>query len=89
MRPERKRQSLIGEVISTKMNKTVNVKVTRQISHPIYHKRVKRFKKYLAHVASINPKEGDIVKISAIKPISKRKRWQVSEIIRESVKLGI
>tara|TARA_B100000003_G_C10935012_1_gene372844 strand:- start:831 stop:1100 length:270 start_codon:yes stop_codon:yes gene_type:complete len=89
MRPERKRQSLIGEVISTKMDKTVNVKVTRQIPHPIYHKRVKRFKKYLAHVASINPKEGDIVKISAIKPISKRKRWQVSEIVRESVKLGI
>ena len=89
MRPERKRQSLIGEVISTKMDKTVNVKVTRQIPHPIYRKRVKRFKKYLAHVASINPKEGDIVKISAIKPISKRKRWQVSEIIRESVKLGI
>ena len=89
MRPERERQSLIGEVISTKMDKTVNVKVTRQIPHPIYHKRVKRFKKYLAHVASINPKEGDIVKISAIKPISKRKRWQVSEIVRESVKLGI
>mgnify|MGYP001132353285 CR=1 FL=1 len=89
MRPERKRQSLIGEVISAKMDKTVNVKVTRQIPHPIYHKRVKRFKKYLAHVASINPKEGDIVKISAIKPISKRKRWQVSEIVRESVKLGI
>ena len=89
MRPERKRQSLIGEVVSTKMDKTVNVKVTRQIPHPIYHKRVKRFKNYLAHVASINPKEGDIVKISAIKPKSKRKRWQVSEIIRESVKLGI
>jgi len=65
----------------------VNVKVTREIPHPIYHKRVKRFKKYLAHVASISPKDGDIVKISAIRPMSKRKRWQVSEIIRESVKL--
>lgn len=88
MKPERKRQSLIGEVISTKMEKTVNVKVTRQISHPVYHKRVKRFKNYLAHVASFTPKDGDIVKISAIRPMSKRKRWQVSEIIRESVKLG-
>jgi ribosomal protein S17 len=38
-------------------------------------------------VASISPKDGDIVKISAIRPMSKRKRWQVSEIIRESVKL--
>jgi small subunit ribosomal protein S17 len=88
MRLERRRQSLIGEVISTKMEKTVNVKVTREIAHPVYHKRVKRFKNYLAHVASVSPKEGDIVKISAIRPMSKRKRWQVSEIIRESVKLG-
>ena len=84
----RRRQSLIGEVISTKMEKTVNVKVTREIAHPIYHKRVKRFKNYLAHVASVTPKDGDIVKITAIRPMSKRKRWQVSEIIRESVKLG-
>ena len=88
MRLERRRQSLIGEVISTKMENTVNVKVTREIAHPVYHKRVKRFKNYMAHVASVSPKEGDIVKISAIRPMSKRKRWQVSEIIRESVKLG-
>ena len=88
MKLERRRQSLIGEVISTKMEKTVNVKVTREIAHPIYHKRVKRFKRYLAHVASVIPKDGDIVKISAIRPLSKRKRWQVSEIVRESVKLG-
>ena len=88
MRLERRRQSLIGEVISTKMEKTVNGKVPREIAHPVYHKRVKRFKNYMAHVASVSPNEGDIVKISAIRPMSKRKRWQVSEIIRESVKLG-
>ena len=88
MKLERRRQSLIGEVISTKMEKTVNVKVTREIAHPIYHKRIKRFKSYLAHVSSVIPKDGDIVKISAIRPLSKRKRWQVSEIVRKSVKLG-
>ena len=88
MKLERRRQSLIGEVISTKMENTVNVKVTREIAHPVYHKRVKRFKKYLAHVASVAPKDCDIVKISAIRRMSKRKRWQVSKIIRESVKLG-
>ena len=88
MKLERRRQSLIGKVISTKMEKTVNVKVTREIAHPIYHKRVKRFKNYLAHVASVMPKDGDIVKISAIRPLSKRKRWQVNEIVRKSVKLG-
>jgi|TARA_B110000014_G_scaffold235875_1_gene200745 small subunit ribosomal protein S17 len=88
MKLERKRQALVGEVISAKMEKTVNVKVTRQIAHPVYHKRVKRYKSYLAHVSSVSPKEGDIVKITAVRPISKNKRWQVSQIIQESVRVG-
>ena len=46
MKSERKRQTLIGEVISTKMQNTVAVKVTRKIPHPVYHKRVKKFKNY-------------------------------------------
>ena len=85
---ERKRQSLVGEVISTKMDKTVNVRVMREIPHPVYHKRVKRYKNYLAHIGSVNPNEGDTVQISSIRPISKRKRWQVSQIIRKAIKLG-
>ena len=88
MSVERKRQSLVGEVISTKMDKTVNVRVVREIPHPVYHKRVKRYKSYLAHVASIVPNDGDIVKISSTKPISKLKRWQVSQIVRKAVRLG-
>ena len=88
MSVDRKRQSLVGEVISTKMDKTVNVRVVREIPHPVYHKRVKRYKSYLAHVASVVPNNGDIVKISSTKPISKLKRWQVSQIVRKAVKLG-
>ena len=88
MKLERKRQTLVGEVVSVKMEKTVNVKVTRQIAHPVYHKRVKRYKSYLAHVSSVSPKEGDIVKITAVRPISKNKRWQVSQIIQESLRVG-
>lgn len=88
MSVERKRQSLVGEVISTKMDKTVNVRVVREIPHPVYHKRVKRYKSYLAHVASVVPNNGDIVKISSTKPISKLKRWQVSQIVRKAVRLG-
>ena len=88
MKLERKRQTLVGEVVSVKMEKTVNVKVTRQIAHPVYHKRVKRYKNYLAHVSSVSPKEGDIVKITAVRPISKNKRWQVSQIIQESLRVG-
>ena len=84
----RKRQSLVGEVISSKMEKTVTVRVVREISHPVYHKRVKRYKNYLAHVASVVPSDGDIVKISSTKPMSKLKRWQVSQIVRKAVRLG-
>ena len=67
----RKRQTLDGEVISAKMEKTVNVRVVREIPHPIYHKRVKRYKNYLAHVESVNPGIADVVRISSIRPISK------------------
>ena len=84
----RKRQSLVGEVISTKMEKTVTVRVLREIPHPVYQKRVKRYKNYLAHVASVAPNDGDVVKISSTKPISKLKRWQVSQIVRKAEKLG-
>ena len=85
---DRRKQILVGEVISDKMYKTVVVQVTRRITHPVYGKILKRFKKYNSHVASVVPKVGDVVKISSVRPISKTKRWQVSEIIRESVKIG-
>ena len=88
MSVHRKRQSLIGEVISTKMEKTVTVRVLREIPHPVYQKRVKRYKNYLAHIASVAPIDGDIVKISSTKPISKLKRWQVSQIVRKAERLG-
>ena len=88
MAEHRQRQILTGEVTSTQMDQTVVVKVTRKVKHPMYKKFIKRYKKYLAHTASVVPKNGDIVKIISTKPISKRKRWQVSEIIRESLDMG-
>ena len=88
MSVHRKRQSLVGEVISSKMEKTVTVRVLREIPHPVYQKRVKRYKNYLAHVASVAPNDGDVVKISSTKPISKLKRWQVSQIVRKAERLG-
>ena len=88
MAVKRRRQTLRGEVVSTKMDKTVTVKVTRKVRHPLYKKFVKYYKKYLSHVTSVEPNLGDIVKISSIHPISKLKRWQVSEIIRKSEKIG-
>ena len=88
MSKHKKRQNLIGKVVSTKMDSTVSVLVTRVVSHPVYKKRVKKYKKYLSHVSSVVPKDGDIVRIVSTKPISKNKRWQVSEILQESKILG-
>jgi small subunit ribosomal protein S17 len=84
----RKRQSLTGEVVSTKMTNTAVVKVTRTVKHPLYKKYIKIYKKHFAHIGSVETKLGDIVKISAIRPISKRKRWQISEIIRKANTIG-
>lgn len=81
-------QSLIGKVVSTKMDSTVSVEVTRVVAHPVYHKRIKKHKKFLSHVNKVVPKEGDVVKIVSTKPVSKNKRWRVSAIIQESKKLG-
>ncbi len=88
MSQERKNRILVGEVVSTSMDKTVVVKVTRRVQHPVYKKYINQYKKYMAHVAGVEPSMGDVVKISATRPLSRHKRWQVSQIIRESVKIG-
>jgi|TARA_B100001996_G_scaffold124989_2_gene94702 small subunit ribosomal protein S17 len=78
----RKRQKLVGEVISEKMEKTVVVIVTKKIPHPVYGKYVNRSKKYMAHVGSVKANIGNIVEIRLIPPMSKNKRWLVSKVIR-------
>ncbi len=78
----RKRQKLVGEVISEKMQKTVVVNVTKKIAHPVYGKYIKRSKKYMAHVGAVKAKIGNIVEIRLIPPMSKNKRWLVSKVIR-------
>ena len=82
------KKQLIGEVLESHMEKTAVIKVVRRFSHPVYKKRIKKYKKYLSNVSTVLPKEGDIVKIVSTKPISKNKRWQVSEILQESKVLG-
>ena len=78
----RKRQKLVGEVVSAKMQKTVVVNVTKKIAHPVYGKYVNRSKKYMAHIGSIEASVGNIVEIRLIPPMSKNKRWLVSKVIR-------
>jgi len=75
-------KTLIGTVISNKMEKTVGVNVDRLWQHPIYKKRIKRSKHYLAH-DELGVKEGQLVKIVETRPISRRKCWKVLEVIKK------
>jgi len=81
MKTERNaRREKEGTVVSTKMQKTVTVRVDRTFLHPEYSKVVTRGKKYYAH-CEIDVKEGQKVRISETRPISKLKRWRVVEVI--------
>ena len=86
MKKERgmKRQ-LIGTVLSNKMDKTVTVQVERTVIHPIYKKFIRRRAKFAAHDAGNDCGIGDRVLISESRPISKLKRWRVSQIIEKAV----
>ena len=88
MSNRKNKQSLIGKVVSAKMQDTVSVEVARVIAHPVYKKRIKKHKKILSHVSEVSPKGGDLVRITSTKPISKNKRLRVSEILQESNNLG-
>jgi small subunit ribosomal protein S17 len=76
---------LQGTVVSDKCDKTVTVKVERKIRHPLYNKIIRRSKKYAAHDETNSCKVGDVVRIIESKPISKSKRWAVSERVSQAV----
>ncbi len=71
----------VGLVVGNNMKKTVTVLVERQVRHSLYKKIVKRRKKFLAHDEYEKCKIGDLVKIVETRPLSKRKRWRVQEIL--------
>jgi small subunit ribosomal protein S17 len=73
-----------GLVVSDKMDKTVVVLVERVTSHPLYKKRIKRSKKYHAHDAENICREGDVVEIMETRPLSKTKRWRVTNIVKKA-----
>ncbi len=73
-----------GLVVSDKMDKTVVVLVERVTSHPLYKKRIKRSKKYHAHDAENTCREGDVVEIMETRPLSKTKRWRVTNIVKKA-----
>ncbi len=78
------RKSLAGIVVSNKMEKTALVLVERLTKHRTYGKYIRRRSKYMAHDPQNNCRIGDKVRIVESRPISKRKRWQVMEILTKT-----
>ncbi len=77
------RRRLIGRVISDKMDKTVVVAVETAVQHRLYGKTIRTTKKYLAHDESNAIPVGSIVRIVESRPLSKRKRWVVEEVLAQ------
>jgi small subunit ribosomal protein S17 len=74
-------RTLVGRVVSNKMDKTVTVAVERRVKHPVYGKYVVRTTKLHAHDESNQVNEGDLVEIAATRPISKTKAWAVTRVV--------
>jgi small subunit ribosomal protein S17 len=82
-----KRRRIVGRVVSDKMQKTVTVAIERRSMHPLYKKVVKSTKKVWAHDESDSIKVGSLVRIVESRPLSKKKRWVVEEVIESTDEL--
>jgi small subunit ribosomal protein S17 len=77
-------RTVVGRVVSDKMDKTVSVAIERLIKHPVYGKYIRRTTKVLAHDAANECKSGDRVAISECRPISKNKSWTVVNVVERA-----
>ncbi|MDR3299889.1 MAG: 30S ribosomal protein S17 [Candidatus Accumulibacter sp.] len=85
MSEEKSKRTLIGRVVSDKMEKTVTVLVERRVKHPIYDKIIVRSKKYHAHNDDNLARAGDLVEIQEVRPVSKTKSWAVIKLLEKAV----
>ena len=74
-------RSLMGRVVSNKMDKSIVVLMERQVQHPVYGKFIKRSKKYHVHDENNECRQGDTVLIRQSRPLSRKKRWRVSKVL--------
>lgn len=77
-------RSLIGRVVSDKMDKTITVLVERSVAHPIYKKYVKRSTKLHVHDEENTCNVGDVVSVASSRPLSKTKAWKLVDIIERA-----
>ena len=78
------RKEKIGYVVSTKMAKTIVVEVDRQKAHSKYKRVIAKSKKFYAHDEQNTARTGDVVRIVETRPLSKLKRWRLTEVIRRA-----
>ena len=78
------RKERVGMVVSSKMNKSILVSIQRQVKHPIYGKFIKQTTKLMAHDENNEAHEGDTVRIMETRPLSKRKRWRLVEVVERA-----
>lgn len=78
------RKERVGKVVSNKMNKSITVLVEGKVKHPIYGKFVNKSKKFVAHDEKDECNVGDTVRIMECRPLSKRKRWRLTDIIERA-----
>jgi len=81
---ESRKQTKVGVVVSNKMNKTVVVAVENLVEHGMYQKYIRRTNKFLAHNEDPKVGVGDRVLIEETRPLSKRKRWNVREVLEKA-----
>jgi len=79
-----RRNEKVGNVVSTKMQKTIVVEIEMRKAHPKYKRVMKSNKKFYAHDEQNSARVGDVVRIRETRPLSKLKRWNLEEIIRRS-----
>jgi len=79
------KRTLIGRVVSDKMEKTVTVLVERKVKHPMYGKVMVRSKKYHAHNDGNTAKAGDLVEIVETRPVSRTKTWAVTSVLEKAI----
>src|SRR5579875_648057 len=83
-RREGHRNEKVGQVVSTKMQKTIVVEVEMRKAHPKYKRIVRSTRKFYAHDEQNSARVGDVVRIRETRPLSKLKRWNLEEIVRRS-----
>ncbi|MBU2790215.1 MAG: 30S ribosomal protein S17 [Acidithiobacillus caldus] len=89
MSEEKKPRSLVGKVVSNRMDKTIVVTVERRVQHSLYKKYIRRSKKFHAHDAENTCRIGDTVRIEECRPLSKTKTWRLVTVISEAIEEGV